>query len=226
MNRIKKVALIAFCLLLLADLVYVNFKLFGVGFGNKVDFISLESTKNTKSTEDNNPTDISCGVGCKRIIEDKVATEVAKLAGEWEKKLVVPTPKVITQRTTTTTISEPKIVVIPIASSGETNLVNWTEVKPSGFYFDLANYPGAKEVRFEAYLLADQGGAKVYARLYDATNNRGVDYSDIQTNSGSYTRIQSSKISIWRGNNKYIVQLKSENGTVAKIKDAKLVVSY
>ena len=81
-------------------------------------------------------------------------------------------------------------------------------------------------MRFEAYLLADQGAAKVYARLYDSTNNRGVDYSDIQTNSSSYTRIQSSKTSIWRGNNKYIVQLKSENGTVAKIKDAKLVVSY
>lgn len=193
-----------------------------------LDYRFISDNGDIEERTDNNltlgNTDL-CGVRCVQEVNDKVATEVARLAEEWEKKLAIPSPKVVTQKTTTT-VNEPKIVVIPIASSGETNSVSWTEVKPSEFYFDLTNYPGVKEVRFEAYLLADQGAAKVYARLYDSTNNRGVDYSDIQTNSSSYTRIQSSKVSIWRGNNKYIVQLKSENGTVAKMKDAKLVISY
>lgn len=226
MSKIVKIGLIVFCLLLVADLGYINIQIITGISGSKVGFIGFKSTESTKSTEN---TDIKnkegCGLACQRVIEEKVASEVAKLADEWEKELVVPTQRVITQKITTS-VNEPKIVVIPITSYGESGLVSWTEVKPSEFYFDLINYTGAKEVRFEAYLAADQGAAKVYARLYDATNNRGVDYSDIQTNSSSYIRIQSSKVSIWRGNNKYIVQIKSDNGTVAKIKDAKIVIIY
>ena len=110
-------------------------------------------------------------------------------------------------------------------SAGSISSVAWSDIIPSEFYFDLSSYPGAKQVRFEAYLLSvnnDLGAA----RLYDVTNKRGVDSSDIQTTASTFTRVESSGIVIWRGNNKYTVQLHSVNGTEVQLKDAKLKIVF
>lgn len=160
----------------------------------------------------------SCGETCEDIIARKVTEAVAK---------ITPPVAVVTQKTTNVSSGvQTKVAFVPLGAEGVISSISFTDIIPSEFYFDLENYPGAKEVRFEAYIMALNPGTKIYARLYDQTNKRGVDLSDIQTSSGTYERQESSGIVIWRGNNKYTIQLRSVNGTQVQLKDAKLKIIF
>ena len=161
-----------------------------------------------------------CPGECEKLIEEKVKEAMAKLPTslpQGQTKVVFPTSP---------PADKARVVYVPLITEGTTFSTAWTDIVPSEFYFDINDYPGAKEIRFVAYLQAAQGAAKVYARLYDQTNKRGVDYSDIETQSSSYTLIESSKMTIWQGNNKYTVQLKSLNGTQVLLKEAKLKIIF
>lgn len=160
----------------------------------------------------------SCGEVCESLISQKVIEAVAK---------ITPPVAVITQKAVGASSSvQTKVAFVPLGTEGAVSSVSFADIIPSEFYFDLENYPGVKEVRFEAYIMALNPGTKIYARLYDQTNKRGVDLSDIQTSSGTYERQESSAVVIWRGNNKYTVQLRSVNGTEVRLKDAKLRIIY
>lgn len=160
----------------------------------------------------------SCGEACEEIIAGKVNEAVAK---------ITPPVAVVTQKVTSVSSGvQTKVAFVPLGAEGAVSSISFADITPSEFYFDLESYPGAKEVRFEAYIMALNPGTKIYARLYDQTNKRGVDMSDIQTSSGTYERQESSGIVIWRGNNKHTVQLRSVNGTEARLKDAKLRIIY
>lgn len=159
-----------------------------------------------------------CSDKCQKLIEDKVRQEIAKIPTQPPAKTLAVVP--------TVTGNKNKIVYVPLVTEGTTASTIWSDILPSEFYFDLNDYPGVKEVRFVAYLQAVQGAAKIYARLYDQTNKRGIDYSDIETQSSSYTLVESSKMTIWQGNNRYTVQLKSLNGTQALLKEAKLKIIF
>lgn len=160
----------------------------------------------------------SCQEACEDLITQKVDEAVAK---------ITPPVAVVTQKVTNVSSgSQTKVAYVPLGAEGSVSSVSFADIVPSEFYFDLENYPGVKEVRFEAYIKASGPGTKIYARLYDQTNKRGVDLSEIETSSGTYERQESSGIVIWRGNNKYTVQLRSVNGTEASLKDAKLKIMY
>lgn len=166
----------------------------------------------------------SCGPICQKTIAEKIQEELEKIsptAGQSSISLL-PQPTACKMPTS----SQQKVLYIPLCTNGETVATSWTDILPSEFYFDLTNYPGAKEVRFEAYLLALHGSALVYARLYDATNKRGVDYSDLSTQNDAFTRLESLAVRIWQGNSKYTVQLRSANGTQVQLKEAKLKILY
>jgi hypothetical protein len=119
-----------------------------------------------------------------------------------------------------------KVTYIPITTARSTAIMDWTDANPSDFYFDLVDFPGAKSVRWEVYLQAVNGSGKVFARLYDVTNKRGVDYSELATESNTSVFLRSSDLKIWRGNNLYRVQLKSVNGTEAVLAQARLKIIF
>lgn len=166
----------------------------------------------------------SCELSCQEIIEEKIKEGLAKLpflAGESSVSTIAP------RKISPTTVPNDKlkVVYVSLVTEGTVSSADWTDVVPSEFYFNINDYPGAREVRFEAYLASannDQG----YARLYDATNKRGVDFSDLLFNQSAFTRVESSGIKIWKGNNKYTIQLRSVNATQVQIKEAKLKVLY
>lgn len=156
----------------------------------------------------------SCQLECQEIINEEIKQELAKLpalAGQSSVSPAVP--------------NKPKIVYIPLVTDGSVSSVDWADIIPSEFYFNLADYPGVREVRFEAFLSSanDDPG---YARIYDVTNKRGVDFSDLPFNKSAFTRVESGKMVVWSGNSKYTVQLRSVNATKVLIKDAKLKVLY
>lgn len=199
----EKIFLGVFLFLITANILFLDF----VSFNKKVELqLPLQTATPTPIFES------KCVDECQVIIDQKISEALAKLP-----TLVVPTSAPATQV---------KAVYIPLVTEGTTVNTTWTDINPSEFYFDLADYPGAKEVRFICYLQALHGSAKVYARLYDQTNKRGVDYSDLETQSDSYVRLESSGITIWRGNNKYTVQLRSANGTQVLLKEVKLKVIF
>jgi len=166
----------------------------------------------------------SCELSCQKIIEEKIKEELADLPLSAGGSSVTPA-NAVKIPTQTLVSNEKKILYIPLINEGSVVSSNWTDVLPSEFYFNLADYSKAKEVRFLAYLSSSNNDPG-YARIYDVTNNRGVDFSDLLFNKNDYTLVESSSLVIWRGNNKYTIQLRSANGTKVFIKDAKLKIIY
>lgn len=179
----------------------------------------IEEAENEITKDEINLNNLDCTDRYQKLIEERIEEAIAKIPTQTSPKTKVVIP-------TTTTSDKAKMIYVPSVTEGSTVNTTWTDIVPSEFYFDLNDYPGAKEVRFVAYLQALHGSAKVYARLYDQTNKRGIDYSDLETQSDTYTLVESSKMTIWRGNNKYTVQLRSVNGTQVLLKEAKLKILF
>ena len=169
-----------------------------------------------------NSTDCSA---CQKIITDEIAREVAKITPVIEKQVIQPTvsPKSVALPTSTPAV---KITYQSIGTSGTTTNTNWTDVPGTDFYFNLTDYPGLINVRWETSLQAFITSTDVFARLYDVTNKRGVDYSELKTQSTTYELLRSSDLVIWRGNNLYRIQIKGLNGNTVNILTPKLKLIY
>lgn len=220
MKKIYLILLILFGILLVGNLGYLDYYL-AVDKMNTGKRLVREEIKLTESPSDSVAAE-DCDESCKELITEIVKEEIGQLSFVAGQSGSSPIPRSIPSAFS----SQAKVVYIPLITSGSTVSMNWVDIVPSEFYFDLSNYPGAKEVRFEAYLMADQGAAKIFSRIYDATNKREVDFSNIETASNTFTRVESSGMKIWRGNNKYTIQLKSLNGTQAFLQDAKLKIIF
>lgn len=177
-----------------------------------------------------NPID-ACGPICRNQISEEVSRAIATVSAKEKTEKVI----LREEASTNTNANNPTIIPvyekakniwIPLVSSANTTNTNWTDVTPSDFYFDQEDYPGIKQVVFVAYLRAVDATGPVYARVYDVTNKRGVDNSEISTSSNSYQRFETTALSIWRGNNLYRLQLKSGIGTQVILSEAKLKVEW
>ena len=220
MSKILKILLIIFGILVVANFSVLDF------FFVKDRFIEKKTQEASESEtvvgEQSKIATDSCGLSCQQEISQKIDEELSRLpspAGQSSFSPSAPT------KTPTQPNGKPKVVYIPLAADGTVASASWTNVVPSEFYFDQTNYPGVKEVRFEVNLLSLNNDL-AFVRIYDATNKRAVDFSDLQTTSSTFTRIESSPLVIWRGNNKYTIQLRSVNGTQAQLKDARLKILY
>lgn len=210
-NKILKILLISFGAIIFLNLAFLDWRTIN---NSKIKNQKSKTIEEQFLIDDNKIATDSCGIICKQTIQEKIAEELNRLPSPAGQSSVSP-PN-----------GKPKVIYIPLVTEGNSVSTEWVDIMPSEFYFDLTNYPSAKEVRFETYLLALYGSAKVYARIYDATNFRGVDNSELSTQNNSFTRMESSAISIWRGNNKYTVQLRSANGTEVRLREAKLKILY
>lgn len=188
-----------------------------------VSKLTKEPVSNGGKTVLNQETADNCGAACQEVISRKVKEEVAKIVTPLASRstIVLPTGQSQNQGN----FSQAKVVYVPVATYGAVSSMDWTDIVPSEFYFDLKDYPGAKEIRFVAYLLSinnDMG----YARLYDNTNKRWAYFSDVQTNNSTFTRVESKPIEMLKGNNRFTIQLRSVNATQVQIKDAKLKIVF
>jgi len=220
MNKVLKVFLTVLGIIIAANIFFLDYYL----FFKKNDKTILPQESPKEDLLNNKKDDVepfSCSSACEEEITQKIKEEVEKIS--------LPTGAVVYKTPTITSIPQKSTsansIYIPLATEGASTSTVFTDVVPSEFYFDLSDYPGAREVRLQAYLLSSNNDL-VYARLYDNTNKRGVDNSDLQTQTSSFTRVESGPMSIWRGNNKYTIQLRSVNGTLVQFKEAKLKISY
>lgn len=219
MKKIYFILLILLGVLMVGNLGYLDYRLIvnqketGPELGKEEEREQVETPNASISAE-------TCGESCRQLIAEAVKEEIGQLSLIAGQSGTSPVPKANGKTST-----QAKTAYVPLITDGSVSAIAWTDIVPSEFYFDLSDYPGAKEVRFQAFLLSLNNDL-VSSRLYDQTNKRGVDFSDLQTSSSTFTRIESSGIKIWWGNNKYTIQLRSVNGTQAQLKDAKLKIIY
>ncbi len=162
-----------------------------------------------------------CSTACQQEMAEMISSSLATFSGEETviKEIVREETKFIPSAE-----AQPRTIYIPLLTSASTTEMDWVDIVPSDFYFDLADYSGIKSVHFDVYLKALHGSGRVYVRLYDVTNKRGVDYSDHSTQAADFELMRSSPLAIWQGNNLYRIQMKSINGTEAFLEQAKLRV--
>lgn len=147
-----------------------------------------------------------CDVDC---LGEKVTALTRRVAMLEEKKQATKTTK-----TTTTKESFVRI------SDGNAIGIDWTKVEGSDFWFDQSLYGEVTTVTWQGWI--ENGSGQV--RLYDDTNKRAVDGSEIKISADTRASFYSVPLSIWRGQNKYFVQVRSEIGSKVIVSSPRLKV--
>ena len=96
-------------------------------------------------------------------------------------------------------------------TGGDISGSDWSAIPGTNFTFDSALYGNIIEVSWQGWL---EGGPAA-VRLYDATNNRAVDFSDFITTNDGKVSFYTKALSIWRGQNLYYIQGKTYGGTAS-----------
>jgi len=105
-----------------------------------------------------------------------------------------------------TNVSKESFVTL---NGGSVEGYDWTKLSGSDFTFDLSLYANGI-VTWEGWM--DNGLGSV--RIYDDTNHRAVDGSEVMITSGKKSSFYSKPLSIWRGQNTYHLEIKSLSGQV------------
>lgn len=153
---------------------------------------------------------VDCQADCLALVQQEVARAVATFSAQ---------PNLIEKEKTSSgatvifpTTSLPQISYLPLGSGGTTTSQSWTEVAGTRFVFDLADYSTSVSVIWEVNLRAEHANSRCYARIWDVSNQRAVDFSEQTTDSISSVNLTSLPLSIWQGKNDYYLEVKSLNG--------------
>jgi hypothetical protein len=93
---------------------------------------------------------------------------------------------------------------------GDISGTDWTKISGTDFTLDASLYGKNIEVSWQGWLEGGSGSV----RLYDSTNHRAVDYSQFSSTGDTKTSFYSKAMSIWRGQNQYYIEGKTNSGTV------------
>lgn len=209
-KNLPKIFLVVILSLILVNLGYLDYKLFRVAPSPTPEGETLVEQVEPEG----------CSPDCQELIDQKISETLLNIPTQKPEKTVTYVLP------TTSPGAQTKVSYIPLMSEATVNYPDWTDVTPSDFYFDLDDYSGAKSVRFEVYLKSKHQAGKTYIRLYDVTNKRAVDYSDLSSSSETFELQRSSDLVIWRGNNLYRIQGKTLNGIEGYFKEVKLKISF
>lgn len=223
MEKFQKFFPWAIGILLIFNLLFLDFFWVKGGKKGKVS----EETKISPLSEvipTNNPLTVPeisgvCSASCKTYITEEISDAISNLSYPTQ----VPYP---TSQPASLSESFLKAVFIPIGSSGSTTETSWADISGTDFYFDLANYSNVNSVLWEVSLQSYLSSNPVYIRLYDVTNKRAVDGSELNTGSSSYVYLRSGNLIIWRGENLYRIQAKSSGGNQVNFNSPKMKVTF
>ncbi len=109
-------------------------------------------------------------------------------------------------------VKSEKVFYVPIPDGEGVSSTEWIDVVGSGFILDKASYDGMKKVYLEGNIKVLNGNGIGRVRLWDESNKRAVDGSEISSNSGDWESKESGSLSLWNGKNEYILQARSETG--------------
>lgn len=104
--------------------------------------------------------------------------------------------------------SADKEFYIPLGA-GQTTNDQWEDVAGLTAYIDSTKYSKIKTVTFEASMRIPTANGIVYARLYNATDNHPVWFSEVSAFSNTSSLFVSPPITLDTGNKLYKVQMKT-----------------
>ena len=99
---------------------------------------------------------------------------------------------------------------------------NWTTVVGTEFWLNQELYGNVKKITWEGWLKVQDGNGVGMARLYDVTNNRAVDFSEVKVTGEGRISFYSPVLAIWRGQNQYRIEVRSSTGYPVTISEARL----
>ncbi|MBU2592653.1 MAG: hypothetical protein ABH867_04700 [Patescibacteria group bacterium] len=113
-----------------------------------------------------------------------------------------------------------------LGAGGNTTERSWTVIPGSDFSLNLKDYPAGVKVYWVGNLKADYGNSRCYARIYDKTNFRAVDYSEQSSSQIVFENLTSQSLTIWSGRNDYQLEIKSLNGITCRLESPSLILKY
>jgi hypothetical protein len=108
--------------------------------------------------------------------------------------------------------------------SGESSSTNWTDIEKATVELNATNYPGVKQVFFEATLSIVGGEAS--ARLKNKTTGGIIYLSEVKHNSSTPTVKLSAPFWLSGGSNEYVVQVRSSSNEKVFLESARLRLLY
>lgn len=174
-------------------------------------------------------TDKGCGPSCQSFVDEKIASAIATVSASIKKTNVsqkapaAPSPSSSSGESSRTTIKVTSY--LSLGTGGSTQKSDWTRVDGSEFTFDLSDYQEGK-VYWEGNLRSQYTNSRCYARLFDKTNSRAVDFSEQSTDSTDNQYLTSQELAIWFGKLKYQLEIKSLNNVTCYLDSPRLVVKY
>lgn len=145
----------------------------------------------------------------------------ATLVVERETVSVTPTPKPQSGKAvpTPTPVARTEYVSLPDGSSLVSS--DWTSMTTSK-WIDTSLYGTLVSASWEGWLEMPGGSGTAYVRLFDATNGRAVDGSEVSMTNTVRSSFYSGNISLWRGQNQYYIQVKSTGGGTVEVDGARI----
>lgn len=197
-----------------------------------LDFLLLLQDKKTTSKDEKavflewvkEEVEDTCGSLCQKMIDEKIIQAIATVSA---------TPKTSKTTAAFTALLQPsskpssiKITsLISLGSGSSTINTNWTRVDGSEVMFNLSDYAEGT-VYWEGNLRAQSGNSRCYARLFDKTNSRAVDYSEQSTDQLTNQYLTTQPLTIWYGKLNYQLEIKSLNGVACYLDSPRLVIVY
>lgn len=205
------------------DLVLVNLFVAYWGFGEYVNNQKSQQVKTNSITDSlivRQGNDSECPAACMSLINDLEEEKVSEVI------LPSPTVKPVDMGLSVVPVAEKTRLVsyVPVPGSGETESTDWTDLVGTDFYLSKDDYPGLVSVYFEANMRLENGNGEAFVRLYDTTNSRGVDGSELSTQSQSSVFVSNGPISVWSGNNQYRIQAKSLTADTTHFESGRLKI--
>ncbi|MFC1647304.1 hypothetical protein ACFL1A_03390 [Patescibacteria group bacterium] len=115
---------------------------------------------------------------------------------------------------------------VPLGSgSNQTN--SWQDVPGAQAYIDTNQYPKIKKVTFEATLEVPRGAQTSYVRLYNATDQHPVWFSEKSMSISGPNLLISNPIILDKGEKLYKVQMKSQLGILTNLVQSRVhILTY
>ncbi|MFC1727387.1 hypothetical protein ACFL0Y_02585 [Patescibacteria group bacterium] len=221
----KVIVLVGLFALILANLVYLNYR----------EFFVLDEGQVNSSQEDEGvePLEFSRPAVDDSDLEEtiKESTMAANLS---EENSLCP-EACLAAISSATVLKEPvvnqtapdsiivKELYIPLGG-GSTNSQTYEGLEGIEAVIDTANYPNAKQIIFEATLRIPTANGKVYAKLYNVSDKHDVWHSEVSAEGSQGYRAESEKISLSQGRKLYRVMVKSTMGYEAKLDTARIKI--
>jgi hypothetical protein len=166
---------------------------------------------------------------CDSVCKDSILTEINDIKVKLEENSAPTYVSVSPTVAKSQAVSLPRTKVksvsyVPIPGSGSTLNTAWTSIDGTDFYLDKTDFPGIKEIYFEANMKLFNGNGTANLRIFDVTHGVAVTGSEVTTSSQTSTYVSSSKLNVWNGWNHYVVQGKSLTSDTTVFESGKLKI--